>query len=347
MELDRTVAEVAALVQGRVSGSPDRRLSALRAPDRAGADDLAVLFRGDPARAAADSSAGAFVVAERHLPDDPGGRTWIGVPDPEAALDTLTGTWGPRIPEPPEGVHPLAVVEPGAQVPASCSIGPWAWVGAGAVLGERCRLWPGVHVGAEARLGDDVRLYPHVFVGARCELGARVLVYPGAVIGADGFGFRQDASGRHVKSPQVGVVVLEDDVEVGAGCTIDRARLERTVIGAGTKLDAQVHVGHNCTFGRHNAIAGNCSFGGGATLGDHVMMGGVAGVDGSARVASGTLAGAYTFITRDTTGGGELVLGIPAQPHRAWKKMVAAQQRLPALVQSVRRLERDAGGDAS
>lgn len=326
MKLDLTVADVAALVEGTVEGAAGRRLAALRAPELACPQDLAVLFRDT----AAPGRAGCLVVGATATLGASDERSLVRVTDPEAALDALTASRAPVDPGFGEGCHPTAVLAEDAQVDPSATLGPWVCVGAGARVGARCHLGPGVVLGARAVLGDDCVLGAHVVVGHDCELGRRVVVHPGTVIGADGFGFRQ-SGGRHVKSPQVGAVVVGDDVEIGAHCTLDRARLEATVIGAGCKLDDQVHVAHNCRLGEHCALAAQTALSGGVVLGRGVLMGGRAGASDGVTIGDGAVLGGATVAFQDVPAGA-FMLGNPARPHRLYKREVLSLRRLPDLI---------------
>jgi UDP-3-O-[3-hydroxymyristoyl] glucosamine N-acyltransferase len=240
MRLDRTVAEVAALVGGRVEGPDDRRLAALLAPEHAGPDDLAPVFAGAPAALLAGCRAGSLLLGARTaLPEAPGGppgsppRSVIRVDDADLAVDRLVLALVPAEEPPPPGVHPTALVAPGVELGEGVSVGPHAVLARGARVGARTRLLAGVCLGADARVGADGVLHPYVVLGARCTLGDRVVVHAGAVIGSDGFGFRRDRQGRHTRIPQRGTVVVGDDVEIGAHCTIDRARFAVTRVGDG------------------------------------------------------------------------------------------------------------------
>ncbi|HEX5011708.1 MAG TPA: UDP-3-O-(3-hydroxymyristoyl)glucosamine N-acyltransferase, partial [Planctomycetota bacterium] len=213
MHINRTVAEIAALVNGRVEGSGERRLARLLSPDRAGPDDLAAVFRSDTDTRASESRAGCLLVGEGSDLAAGEARSLVRVADASLALDALALALGPRPGAPVPGVHPGAVVEPGARIAPDATVMPLAFVGAGASIGPRCRLWPGSFVGEGAVLGSDCELQANAVVAHHCILGARVVLKPGAVVGAEGFGFRQDAQGRHQKIPQVGIVELGDDVE--------------------------------------------------------------------------------------------------------------------------------------
>jgi len=341
MKLQRTVGELAGLVGGTVEGDRDARLDSLRSPEEAGPTDLAALFR--PSGLARLSARPGCVLLPVGL-DLPAGRaaSLIRVPDAEAALDRLVTACAPPSRPPAPGVHASAVIEAGAQLGREVAVGALCFVGADARIGDRSCLWPGAYVGALAVVGADCSLASGVVLGERCVLGQRVRLHAGVVIGADGFGYRQDAQGRHVKIPQVGIVELGDDVEVGANTTIDRARFGATRVGRGTKLDDQVHIAHNCVVGEHCAIAGLTALAGSVTLGDRVLVGGVSAINGGAVVGAGARINGGSMVTGDVEPG-QALGGFPARQVEEWRREQAALRRLPELLARVRALERGAG----
>jgi len=343
MKLQRTVGDVAGLVGGTVEGPSELLLEELRTPEEAGPADLAAVFR--PAALARLSARAGCVLLPVGLAV-PEGRvaSLIRVPDAEVALDRLAAACVPQPQAPAPGVHPTAVVEAGAQLGDGVAIGAHAFVGARAHLGPRSRLWPGACVGADAVLGADCTLFFRVVIGDRCLLGDRVVLHAGAVIGADGFGFRQDGEGRHIKIPQVGIVELGDDVEIGANSTIDRARFGITRIGRGTKLDNLVAIGHNCVIGEHVAIAGQTGIAGSTTVGDRVLIGGACAINGHIVIGSDVRISGASGVIGDIEPG-QTVAGVPARPVAIWRRDMAAMRRLSELLQRVRALEGRAGRD--
>ncbi len=239
---------------------------------------------------------------------------------------------------PVQGVHPQAVVHPAARIGQNVSIGPFCHVAADVVIGDRVVLHAGAVVGPGVTIGDDTEIRANTVIEYDCKIGARVLIHAGSVIGADGFGFAVD-EGRIIKIPQVGIVRIEDDVEVGACCTIDRAAMGETLISAGTKLDSKVHIGHgaligrNCMFSAHTAVAGS------ATVGDWVLAGGHSGIAGHLTVGNGVKIGAMTGVIKDADAG-ETYLGFPAIPGSEWRRQQVYLRKLPELEKRLKELER-------
>jgi UDP-3-O-[3-hydroxymyristoyl] glucosamine N-acyltransferase len=238
---------------------------------------------------------------------------------------------------PVPGVSPDAVVAPGAVLGRDVSIGPLAVVGAGCRLEEGVVLMPGVVLGEHVTIGAGTVLHPRVVVYPGCVIGARVLIHAGAVIGSDGFGFGEEEGGR-AKIPQVGIVRIGDDVEIGAGTTIDRATFGETVIGRGCRLDNLVQVGHNVVIGEGSVIVAQSGIAGSTRLGRSVIMAGQSGAAGHLKLGDGAIVGAKSALLADLAPGA-FVIGHPAVDHREWKRAQAAWRRLPELLRRVQRLE--------
>jgi UDP-3-O-[3-hydroxymyristoyl] glucosamine N-acyltransferase len=243
--------------------------------------------------------------------------------------------------------HPRRGVEAGAHVHPTARLGPGVTaLGGSAVdedaeVGDRTVLYPGVYVGRGARVGRDCVLYPNAVVREGCVLGDRVILQPGAVVGSDGFGYARDGA-RQVKIPQIGVVVLEDDVEVGAGTTIDRAALGETRIGRGTKIDNLVQIAHNVVVGEDCLIVAQTGVAGSARLGNRVILAAQAGVAGHLSIGDGAIVGGQSGVPSDVAAGA-VVSGTPAFDHREWLKAQAIVRRLPELRARMRELERRLG----
>ena len=252
----------------------------------------------------------------------------------------MPGTVTPRTrpaPAPKPGIDPSAVVAADAHVDGSASIGALSVVEAGAHIGAGVRLYPLVYVGAGVEIGDGSIIYPHVTLRDGVRLGRRVIVHPGAVLGADGFGYAFH-DGAHRKIPQVGGVRVEDDVEIGANTTIDRATFGDTVVGRGTKIDNLVQLGHNVEVGEHCIIVSQVGVSGSSRLGRGVVLAGQVGVADHVTIGDGALIGGRSGIAADVAPG-EKLLGTPARPILQAKRIMLAEGKLPELLQRVRALE--------
>jgi UDP-3-O-[3-hydroxymyristoyl] glucosamine N-acyltransferase len=324
--------EIAARCGGRVSGDGDRRVRAIRSLEAAGPEDLSFAADARAERKAVASGAGVLLArSSAGLP----GRTVVEVGDPLLALGTVLEFFHPRRAA-RGGVHPTAVIGAGAALDPTAEIGPFAVVGEGTHIGAGAIVEAHAAVGRECVVGDGAWLHPHVVLYDRTVLGARVEIHSGAVLGADGFGYAP-TSGGIAKVPQVGRVVIEDDVEIGANTCIDRATLEETHVGAGTKIDDLVMIGHNSTVGRHGILCGQVGLAGSTAVGDGVMLGGQVGVAGHLRIGNGVKAGAQTGIDGDIPDG-EVVFGTPHLPHRDALRVIAELRRLPETARAVRDL---------
>ena len=336
------LGELAARVGGRVAGDPQRLLHGVRPLASAGPDDLS--FFTDPAlRGEAEASAAGALLTG---PSTTGLRhDLLVVADPGLALIELLRTFHP---EPPAagGIHPTAVVAVGARVAAGASIGPYVVIGEGATIGDGAVLHPFVCVGADCVVGAGAVLHPHVVLYPGTAVGERVVLHAGVVVGADGFGYIA-RGGRHLKVPQVGRAVIEDEVEVGANSAIDRATLDETRVGAGTKIDNLVQVGHNVRIGRSSILCGQAGIAGSATIGDGVVLAGQSGVSNRVTVGDGARVAGKSAVFDDVAEGRQ-VAGTPAIEASRWRRQVALLQRLPEIRKRLTALERGAeAGESS
>jgi UDP-3-O-[3-hydroxymyristoyl] glucosamine N-acyltransferase len=250
------------------------------------------------------------------------------------ALGLFANLW-----RPPAGIHRLALVEPGGVVAADASIGPFVVVSEGARIGARTILYPHVSVGRGAEIGADCVIHAHVSIRERVTLGDRVVLQNGVVIGADGYGFARRRDGTHEKIPQVGGVVIEDDVEIGANTTVDRPAVGETRIGAGSKIDNLVQIAHGVQVGRNVLLAAQVGVAGSSVIEDQVTLAGQVGVAGHLTIGKGTIATAQTGIP-NSVDPGSFISGYPAIPNRDWLKSSAVFRKLPELRRLLADLER-------
>ncbi|HVB68082.1 MAG TPA: UDP-3-O-(3-hydroxymyristoyl)glucosamine N-acyltransferase [Acetobacteraceae bacterium] len=321
-----SLAAVAAAAQGEIAGPAvdERMLHGVAPLQTAGPQHASYLDNAKYRAALATTTAGAVLVRADLVGAVPPGVAAIVVAEPASAWARVAALFHPPAPAVP-GVHPSAVVDPAARLDPSAEIGPLAVIGAGAEIGPRCRIGPGAVIGAGVVLGADCRIDAHASL-SHALLGDRVVVYPGARIGQEGFGFVPGGTG-FISVPQLGRVVIEHDAEIGANSTIDRGTLRDTVIGAGSRLDNLVQVGHNVRIGRLCVVVAQVGISGSTIVEDHVMIGGQAGLTGHLRIGRGARIAAQSGVMSDLAPGVE-VGGAPAQPLRAVFREIALLRRL-------------------
>ncbi|NLH49044.1 MAG: UDP-3-O-(3-hydroxymyristoyl)glucosamine N-acyltransferase [Myxococcales bacterium] len=325
--------DLAKLVGGRVHGETDREIRGIAQADDVRDDEAT--FVDDPkywARLAGKNP--AVVLTAAYFPDQP--VTQIVVADPRLAAVQTALALTPETAEAP-GVSPLALVDPTARVSPEATVGAFAYVGPGAEIGPRTVVMPQVYIGPGASVGGGCRLHPGTRIGERCRLGDRVICHHNVSIGADGFGYFRQGDVQ-VKVPQKGLVVIEDDVEIGANSCIDRATFGRTVIGAGTKIDNLVQIAHNCLIGRRCLVVSQTGLAGSVVVGDDVILAARAAVIPHIRIGRGSVVGANAGVMRDLPADA-MVGGIPAKHHMAWKREMVALGRLPEALRELQRLK--------
>lgn len=324
-----TAAEVAGLVSGRVLGDPD--LAVARIATAATATPDSVIFVEDAKRLAEALVSRAGMIITGPFADAPSASaTIVTCNNPRLAFARV----GRRLSTPARraaGIHPSAIVHDTAVLGDGVTVGPHAVIDEHVVLGDRVVVGPGTHIGRGVRIGADADLRSNVVVYPFTEIGARVVVHAGTILGSDGFGYvRDEATGSYEAFPQVGRLVIEDDVEFGAACTVDRGALGETRVGAGTKLDNQVHVAHNVSIGRNVVIAAQTGIAGSSVVEDNVVIAGQVGIADHVRVESGAILGAQCGVPTGKVirGPGMLFWGTPARPIRQVLKELAALARL-------------------
>jgi len=328
-------AHLAAQLGGTVIGNGDLILTGFAPADSAKPGDLTFAENDAYFSRADHSAASAILVAGQYASTT--GKVLIRVENARTAFARVLPLFFPE-PVFPPGIHPSAVVASTAAVDPSAHVGPHC------VVGERSRLGPGVvlqaqvHVGEDCMLGENCRLFPNVTLYPRSVLGRRVRIHSGSVVGADGFGYVFD-QGQHRKVPQVGQVILHDDVEVGACVTIDRAALGATVIGRGTKIDNLVQIAHNVTVGEHCILVSQVGIAGSTKIGSYVTIAGQAGIAGHLRIGDRVTIAAKAGVMNHIPEG-QTWLGAPARPDREGKRQLIALERLPDLIRRVQELER-------
>ncbi|MGH7731370.1 MAG: UDP-3-O-(3-hydroxymyristoyl)glucosamine N-acyltransferase [Candidatus Eiseniibacteriota bacterium] len=330
----RTLSALAAELGGEVIGDGSTIIRGVAGIREAMPGDLTFLANRRYDSHLAETRASAVICSrERREADLP----LLVVDNPYLAFQRAVGIFRPDRYRPAPGVHPTAVVAGDVALGREVAIGPHCIVEAGATLGDRVVLMGGNYVGHAAVIGEDSYFYPRVVLREECVVGARCVVHPGAVIGSDGFGFAFDA-GRYHKVPQVGNVVIGDDVEIGANTTIDRATTHSTKIGDGSKIDNLVQIGHNVVVGRHCIVVAQVGISGSTELEDHVTLGGQAGLVGHIRIGKGAMVGAQSGVTKSVPAE-TVVTGYPATQHTIWRRLQALFHRLPDLFQRSRELE--------
>lgn len=339
-----TLDELAKKIGATIRGDGARVVNGCAALDKATSDQVSFLANNKYASMLADTKAGAVVLGEADVKQAPETLTVLVAKDPYFAFrQAVVELHGFRKhPAADQGVSDRAIIHPTATIGNDCVIHPLAYVEANATIGDRTVLYPHTYVGQNAAVGSDCQLFPNVTVYDDCVLGDRVTLHAGCVIGQDGFGYATH-QGVHHKIPQIGHVVIEDDVELGAGCTIDRATIGVTRIGKGTKFSDLVAIGHGATIGKHNLFVAQVGIAGSTETGDYVVMGGQVGVAGHLRIGHqvklAAKAGVMTDIPDKAVYGGQ-----PAMDMNQTKRSLLLVMKLPEIVSEFRKLQRRVTG---
>ena len=334
-----TVREIADLVEGTLEGEGTGAgvVEGVAPLKTAGERDLSFLSQTRHAGEVPGCKAAAILMPKK---TDAGDRPVIRVPDPQTALVRVIAALELEdLSHPFEGIHEHACIDAEAELADGVSVGPFVTVSAGARVGKDTVLYPGVFIGPGAVLGEACVLYPNACVMRKCTIGNRVTLGPGAIVGSAGFGFHPTPEGS-VRIPQLGTVILEDGVSVGANATIDRARFDVTHVRKGVAFDNLVQIGHNCLVGPNTIIASQSGLGGGTKLGAHCLLAGQIGVAAHVEIGDHTMIGAKSGVAGSFREGHVAISGYYAKEHKESLRDQAAQRRLPEFFKRIRKIEK-------
>jgi UDP-3-O-[3-hydroxymyristoyl] glucosamine N-acyltransferase len=329
-----TLGQITEWVNGELSGDPDCAITGAGPLDSAVEGQISFAEKGKGLKHLAATQAAAVIVPRGHTQPE---MNIIQVDNPRMAFATVLGRLYPRV-GPDIGIHPSAVIGKGCTIGKDAAIAANAVLGDGVTVGDRVILESNVAIGNQVRIGEDTLIHSNVFVGERCRIGCRVIIQAGAVIGSDGFGFVFD-QGRYHKMPQVGIVQIDDDVEIGANTTIDRATMGKTWLKTGVKTDNLVHIAHNVTVGEHTVIVAQVGIAGSATIGRYGILAGQAGIAGHITLGDQVTVGPQCGVAKSTDSK-QVVSGTTlAMPHRTWLRLQQVLPDLPGLYKRVQSLE--------
>ena len=317
-----TLGEIVDFVGGQYTGDRARAVKAVAALAEAGREQLTFLSNRKYVPQLERTKAGAVLVPKTLEGDN---DRWIRVDDPYFALAQIMTRWFSARPM-PTGVSEKAFIAATAKLGRNVAIGPFATIGEGVVVGDNVTVFPGVSIEAGSNIGDDCIIYPNVVIYDGTRVGRRCILHAGVIIGSDGYGFALN-KGKHHKIPQIGIVRIEDDVEIGAGTTIDRAALGETVIGEGTKIDNLVQIGHNVKIGKHCLLVSQVGIAGSTELGDYVAVAGQSGFSGHLKIGHRVQVAAKSAVLEDVPDDTK-VMGSPAMPFKEFARRQAAVKRL-------------------
>lgn len=308
-----TLQQLATLTQSRLIGDPHYKITNVADLESATPHDASFLANPRYEGAMRRSQAGVVFIGENIA--DTAGKNFLVTKDPSQAFQTLIEAFYEQTDGQSgfEGIHPTAIIHPTSNIGQHATIGPYVVIDQHVTIGERVTIGASSYVGPRCTIGDDTLLHPRVTVRERCEIGNRVTLQPGVVIGSCGFGYVTDKTGKHIKLNQVGNVIIEDDVEVGANTTIDRARFKTTRIGRGTKIDNLVQIAHGVTIGPDNIIVAQTGIAGSTETGRHVVIAGQVAIAGHLKIADGVMLSGRTGVTKSIDKPGKYG-GVPAIP---------------------------------
>lgn len=334
--------QIAELLGGTIEGNPESSVSDLSKIEEGKPGTITFLANPKYTPHIYSTQASIAIVANTFVAEQalPKGLTLVRVQEPRDCFAKLLAMYQQLFEEPP-GVHATAAVHESAQLGEGVYIGPGASVGKQAIIGDRVRIHAGAHVGAASTVGDDSELLQGAQILHRCAVGKNCTLHPGAIVGSDGFGFTPNAENNYAKVPQIGTVILEDHVDVGAGTCIDRATLGSTLIKRGVKLDNLIQIAHNVEIGENTVIAAQTGVAGSTKIGRNCLIGGQVGIVGHIVIADEVKIAAQSGVAASITEIGTIVQGSPALPIVQFKKAYIGFRNLPEMARDLNQIKRD------
>jgi UDP-3-O-[3-hydroxymyristoyl] glucosamine N-acyltransferase len=338
MEKQKKLSELAAIVEGEVYGDPGAVMTGVADIRSAGSGDITFAASRKYEAMIEMTRASAVIVRKGYEALDDA-RSYVMVDNPDVAFAEIVNTFAPSPIDFAPGVHPTAVVSPKAKLAEGVHVGAYAIVEEGVSIGSGTVIYPHVYIGHFTRIGSDCIIYPNATVRERCVMGDRVILHAGSVIGCDGFGYAT-VGGVRRKIPQTGYVELEDDVEIGANSSIDRARFDKTLIKQGTKLDNLVQIAHNVTIGENGLVSALTGISGSCEIGRNVMIAGEVGTQGHIKIGDNVMIAGRAGVTKDVPSN-VAISGYPHMLHEKYRRIQILKKRLPALFERVKNLEQE------
>ena len=332
----KTVTEIAHLIHGQVVGDGTAKIRGISGIVEAQPGEITFLASSGYRRFLKTTTASAIIVPlDTAFPH----KTLIRVTDPRLAFAKVMRLFHHSYPQMPEGIHPSAVIGQRVNLGREVSIGACAFIEEQVTIGDKVIIFPGVVIGRKSQIGSESIIYANVTIREQTIIGQNVVIHSGTVIGSDGFGYAKE-NNRHLKIPQIGTVIIEDDVEIGANVTIDRGTLGATRIGQGTKIDNLVQIAHNVIIGPNCLLMAQVGISGSTVIGSDVILTGQVGVVGHIKIGDGSVVGAKSGVSKSVPSG-SIIFGYPARPHTKTKRIEACLNRLPELFKRVKALEEE------
>jgi UDP-3-O-[3-hydroxymyristoyl] glucosamine N-acyltransferase len=338
--MEFTAATIAGFLKGEIEGNPDIKVNTIAKIEEGIEGALSFLANPKYEHYIYDTKSSVVLVNRTFVPSASIGATLIRVENSYEAFASLLRLVDQARPR-KKGIHPAAIIETSAKVGSDVFIGPYTYIGENCIIGDGCSIYPHVYIGDNTRLGNNCTLNPGVKIYHDCLLGEGCIIHAGSVIGSDGFGFAPQSDNEYMKIPQLGNVVLEDHVEIGANVTIDRATMGSTIIRKGVKLDNLIQIGHNVEVGENTVMAAQTGISGSTKIGKNCMFGGQVGLAGHLKIADGTKIGAQGGILGDVKEENTVILGSPAIELKQYLRSTVVFKKLPEMKVKIDSLEKE------